>query len=144
MAGLRLNSIQEAADESSPRNEYDIILKETELTSSTRSKVAGIKSPQQLQEDDLKNMLIAQNFTNSYLHALDAMAKASHVHLDSEYSQKLGKEGLVEAISAVRRTLKPVKQVGPDFGNGFKWSGGCRAPDGRIFFAPHGSDHVRA
>jgi hypothetical protein len=77
---------------------------------------------------------------NVYLHAVE-MTNASH-NLTSKTAQLVAKHNLVEAITSIRGTLIPVKPIGPDFGNGFKWSGGSLAPDGRVFFAPHTSDHV--
>lgn len=77
---------------------------------------------------------------NSYLHAVE-MTNAFH-NLSTKSAQLLAKHNLMEAINAIRGTLIPVKPIGPDFGNGFKWSGGCLGPDGRVFFAPHTADHV--
>lgn len=147
MAGRRLNSIQEVADECSPKSDHEM-KSENEIPSSTRSnKVGSIYSPQKIEEDiqaatNSSDIMISQNFTNSYLQALDKMTKASHIRLDTKHSQQLAKVHLIEAISGIRGTLPPLKQIGQDFGSGFKWSGGCRSPDGRIFFAPHGADHV--
>lgn len=77
---------------------------------------------------------------NSYLHAVSQL-QASH-NLNTKSAQLIAKHNLVEAITSIRGTLVPVKPIGPDFGNGFKWSGGSLAPDGRLFFAPHTADHV--
>lgn len=139
----KLNSTVETdGEEFSPRTG------QTEMTSrSTHLHNHGNILPVVALSDDNRDtphLFTPQKFGSNYLQALDEMTKASHPRLESSVYQNIAKHNLVEAISAVRSTLAPLKRIGPDFGSGYKWSGGTVVPDGKIYFAPHGHDHVRS
>jgi hypothetical protein len=87
-------------------------------------------------------MAPTKKFRKSYLQAHDDFTKNWRTDLTNQTSQQVARVNLMEAISAVRSTLAPIKRIGPNFGSSFKWGGGTLSPDGRIFFAPHGADHV--
>jgi uncharacterized protein with gpF-like domain len=91
---------------------------------------------------DSKTGKYKKKFRNSYLQVLEEMAKVCVHDLEDEHAQVVARHNIIDAIAAVRGTLAAVKSIGPDFGDGYKWSGGSLAPDGRVFFAPHASDHV--
>jgi len=54
---------------------------------------------------------------------------------DLKETQSHATRSLAACLRDVRDLLDPIKAVGKDYG-GLRWSGGSRARDGRIFFAP--------
>lgn len=50
-------------------------------------------------------------------------------------------KGLI--VGPLRNQFKPLSEIGNDLGNDWKWCGGCKANDGRLFFLPRNAPEFK-
>jgi len=63
-------------------------------------------------------------------------------HLLLAENRTAARRALGDGLAAARGRLSACKFVGPDVGSSARWSGGTRAPNGKVYFAPRSADFV--